>query len=314
MEKQNGKEYAQNYDIIVKWMGAALEGQTLEVIGVKTGRIQEVFGFEPVDISVRAGRVDLMLRDDKGALYHLEEQRNLARSDLHRFAAYHFLGAKQWGNEITDIILASGEVFAGEKRIVTRSGTYSPIVIDFTLRDGRKRLAEIREAVRSGKFGDCLELVFLPLCGKEDREARAELAEQVLRFETELFHAGKISSRLMAATLILSNRIIDRERLNALWEEIKMLDILEIAREKGIREGREIGLREGKTQGVQEGKAQGVQETLMTFLAERFESFPAYIMEQIRAIGNPDVLGILFRKAMKCQNIKEFESVMRQMV
>ena len=73
MEEQNGKEYAQNYDIIVKWMGAALQGETLEVIGVKTGRIQEVFGFEPVDIAVRAGRVDLMLRDDRNAVYHLEE-------------------------------------------------------------------------------------------------------------------------------------------------------------------------------------------------------------------------------------------------
>jgi len=240
--------------------GEALHGHTLEVIGVKTGRIQEVFGFEPVDIAVRAGRVDLMLRDDRNAVHHLEEQRDLGSSDLYRFAAYHFLAAKQWGKDLTDIILASGEVFAGEKKIVTKSGTYSPIVIDFTQRDGRKRLAEIREAVQSGKLENCLELVFLPLCGKEDREVRAELAEQVLRFESELFHAGKISSRLMAATLILSNKIIDKERLKSLWEEIKMLDIIEIAREKGMEEGKEIGLQEGKAMGVQEGKALGVQE------------------------------------------------------
>jgi len=314
MEEQNGKECAQNYDIIVKWLGGVLVGQTLDVIGVKTGRIQEVFGFEPVDIAVRAGRVDLMLRDDKNAVYHLEEQRNLTRSDLYRFAAYHFFAAKQWGDGLTDIILASGEVFAGEKKIVTKSGTYSPLVTDFTLRDGRKRLSEIRAAVQSGTWENSLELVFLPLCGKDEKEARADLAEQVVRLESELFHAGKISSRLMAATLILSNKILDKERLNALWEEIKMLDIIEIAREKGIKEGKEIGLYEGKVLGVQEGKAQGVQETLMTFLAERFESFPAYMAERIRAIGNPDVLGILFRRAMKCQNVQEFETVMQQMV
>ncbi|MEZ4526313.1 MAG: hypothetical protein R2941_10370 [Desulfobacterales bacterium] len=318
MEKHNGKEYAQNYDIIVKWMAEALRGETLEVIGVKTGRIQEVFGFEPVDISVRAGRVDVMLRDDRGALYHLEEQRDLTRSDLHRFAAYHFLGAKQWGMELTDIILASGEVFAGEKKIATKSGTYSPIVIDFTLRDGRKRLAEIREAAESGTWENCLELVFLPLCGKEDKDARAELAEQVLRFETELFHAGKISSRLMAATLILSNKIIDKERLSALWEEIKMLDILEIAREKGLKEGlkegKAIGVQEGKAIGVQEGSLQTSQEMLTDMLIEKFGAFSLPITERILAIGNPRILKILFKQALKCKNIQEFETVMQQMV
>ncbi len=310
MEKKNGKEYAQNYDIIVKWMGEALHGHTLEVIGVKTGRIQEVFGFEPVDIAVRAGRVDLMLRDDKNAVYHLEEQRDLTRSDLYRFAAYHFLAAKQWGKDLTDIILASGEVFAGEKKIVTKSGTYSPIVIDFTLRDGRKRLAEIRDAVNSGTLENCLELVFLPLCGKEDREARADLAEQVLRLESELFHAGKISSRLMAATLILSNKIIDKERLKSLWEEIKMLDIIEIAREKGIEEGKVIGEQEG----MQKGSILTWQEMLTDMLIEKFGVFSLPVTERISAIANPRILKILFRQALKCQNVQEFETAMQQMV
>lgn len=69
MESKNGTEYKQNDDVTVKWMAAALRGETLEVLGVKTGRIEEVFGFEPTDISVRAGRVDVMARDETGALY-----------------------------------------------------------------------------------------------------------------------------------------------------------------------------------------------------------------------------------------------------
>jgi len=194
-------------------------------------------------------------------------------------------------------------------------------VIDFTLRDGRKRLSEIREAVQAGNLENCLELVFLPLCGKEDREVRAELAEQVLRFESELFHAGKISSRLMAATLILSNKIIDKERLKSLWEEIKMLDIIEIAREKGIEEGKEIGLQEGMALGVQEGKAMGVQEgsiqtsreMLTDMLIEKFGAFSLPVTERISAIANPRILKILFKQALKCQNVQEFESAMQQM-
>ena len=52
MESKDGADYAQNYDVIVKWMAEALCGETLDVIGVKTGRIKEVFAFEPIDIRV----------------------------------------------------------------------------------------------------------------------------------------------------------------------------------------------------------------------------------------------------------------------
>ncbi len=72
-----------------------------------------------------------MVRDDKGALFHTEEQRNLRKADMYRFAAYHFMAAEQWGDELTDIILASGDVYAGEKSIVTKSGKYTPVVTDF---------------------------------------------------------------------------------------------------------------------------------------------------------------------------------------
>ncbi|MCP4937257.1 MAG: hypothetical protein GY927_24380, partial [bacterium] len=264
MANQNGMAYAQNYDVIIKWLAEALRGETLDVLGVPTGRIEEVFGFEPVEIAVKAERVDVMLRDETGAFYHLEEQRNLRRTDLYRFASYHFMAARQWGVHLTDVILASGEVYAGEKVITTQSGTYAPLVIDFTQRDGRRRLTEIRDAVQAGTFEHWFELVFLPLYGKETGEARSAFVEEVLHFEVDLYKARKLSARLVAATMILSNKLITTERLEALWEEVKMLDILEIARKKGIeegiQEGKTLGLQEGKTLGLQEGKTLGLQE------------------------------------------------------
>ncbi len=71
MKSQNGTEYNQNYDLIMKWLSAVFRGETLEVLGLKTGRIEKVFGFEPVDISVRAGRVDIMFMDESGAHYQV---------------------------------------------------------------------------------------------------------------------------------------------------------------------------------------------------------------------------------------------------
>jgi len=316
MKSQNGAEYPQNYDVIIKWLADALRGETLEVLGVKTGRIEEVFGFEPAEIAVKAGRVDVMARDENGALYHIEEQRNLQKADMYRFAAYHFLAAKQWGPKLTDIILASGDVYAGEKVITTGSGKYNPIVIDFTQRNGRKRLAEIREAVEKGEPVNLLELVFLPLYGAETGTARSRLAEEALRFGSSLYHAEKISAVLLAAMLIISNKLIDRERLKALWEEIKMLDILEIAEEKGMEKGKILGIQEGKYLGIQEGKMLGIledrREMVMDALIERFGIAPVHISERIRAVNNTDALKGLFRQVLKCQNIGEFEAVLNR--
>ena len=301
MDSKNGTDYAQNYDIIVKWIAEALRGETLEVLGIETGRIEEVFGFEPVEIAVKAGRVDIIVRDDRDEFYHIEEQRNLTKSDLYRFAGYHFPAAKQWGKKITDIILASGVVYQGDKTIKTRSGEYKPIVIDFSQRNGQKRLDEIRGAVEKGNFENWLELVFLPLYGKETGLERSQLVEQVIRFETELFHAEKISARLLAATLIMSNKMIDKKRLEEMWEEIKMLDILEIAREKGIIEGKILGVLEN------------TREMLTDALNEKFNIIPIRVLDQIKEIQNQDALKALFRQVFRCQRIEDFENVLARL-
>ena len=308
MQTQNGMNHAHNYDIIVKWLAEALRGETLDVLGVKSGRIQEVFAFEPVEIAVQAGRVDVMLRDDAGALYHLEEQRNLAESDLYRFAAYYFLGAKQWGRKLTDIILASGHVSAGKKAISLPSGRYAPTIIDFSQRNGRARLAEIREAIDKGEFQNWLELVFLPLYGKETGVERSAMVEEVLRFETELYRADHIPVRLVVAALILSNKLIDKDRLREIWEEIKMLDIFEIAREEGLKEGLEKGIEQGRDL----ERVESTRNMLLEALIERFSIVSAQVSEQIRALQNQDVLKGLFHQALRCQSLQEFEAALKQ--
>ena len=336
MESKNGLDYFQNYDFVVKWLAEALKGQSLDAIGIKTAPVEEVFAFEPVDIKVKAGRVDVLVRDNAGALYHIEEQRNLKRSDLYRFAAYHFMGAKKWGPGMTDVILASGDVETCDKLIETASGSYTPLVIDFTDRDGAKRLEQIRQEVANGTFHNWLELVVLPLYGKESGDRRSDFVEAVLRFETALFRENKIPARLVAATLIMANKLMDKERLKAMWEDVKMLDIVEIAREKGveegldkgkilgIQEGKSLGIQEGKSLGIQEGKSLGIQEgkslgslenaseMLLDLLLEKFGIVPDKIQDEIGQIGSLFSLKSLFRQAFRCGDIEAFEAVLRR--
>ncbi|MCI5163428.1 MAG: hypothetical protein D3917_15695 [Candidatus Electrothrix sp. AX5] len=318
MESRNGTDYAQNYDLIVKLMGEALKGETLEVIGVQSGRIEDAFGFEPADIAVRTGRVDLMLRDENGAYWHIEEQRNLKKADMYRFAAYHFTGAKQWGAGLTDIILASGEVSFKGDALITCSGRYAPNIIDFSERDGRRRLEEIRSAVEQGKFRNWLELVFLPLYGKETGERRSAISKQSISSTIALFRAEKISARLLAAAMVMSNKMVDKKFFEENLEVLKMIDVIDVAREHGIKEGKNIGIEEGREEGknigIQEGRTLGTLETgrkmLLDLLLEKFGVLPPELTKNIRQISDQELIEFLFRKAVGCESVQAFAHIL----
>ncbi len=139
---------------------------------------------------------------------------------------------------------------------------------------------------------------------------RVELAESTIRLQAELYHADKIPSRLLAATLIMANKMIGRDRLKEIWKEIKMLDILEIAHE----EGKDIGLKEGKDIGREEGEVlgltKGTREMLKDLVMEKYDAIPKSVFEKIDGIDEIDILKTLFRKALKCDTIEKFEKIL----
>ncbi|MBF0103602.1 MAG: hypothetical protein HQK77_22105 [Desulfobacterales bacterium] len=339
MKAKNGINYDQNYDFIVKWMSELLCGETLDVIGLNTGKIVEVFTFEPVDIAVTSGRVDIMIRNDQGALFHIEEQRDLCKDDLYRFAAYHFMGAKKYKDKLTDVIIASGDVFngeAGKKEVRTPSGTYTPIVIDLSERNGFAVLNRIREEIRSDNLSSLMELVFVPLYGKQTRLQRSQLAEEVILLEKDLYTQGRLSVRLLAATFIMANKMIDKNRLNDLWEEIQMIDIIEFAKTKGLQEGIVQGLEQGLVKGLEKGRKEGlleglekgiekgiekglekgltkgIRDMLLDALIESFGVLPTHVSEKINAISQTDTLRSLFRVALKSKSLEQFSGMLNQ--
>lgn len=93
-----------------------------------------------------------------------------------------------------------------------------------------------------------------------------------------------------------------------------MLDILEIAREEGVKEGKLLGINEGKLLGINEGKLLGILEMLTDDLIERFGLVPARITERLGTVNNSAVLKVLRRQISKCQNVGEFEAVMHQVL
>ncbi len=295
----DGMEYYQNYDLVLNWLSEAFRDQTLEVLGIKTGKIRRVCSYKPVEISVRTGIVDVMFEDFAGNGYHVEEQRNMTEDDLYRFASQHFLAAKEWKDNITDIILVSGRPYTGRKEIQTPAGTYAPIIIDLTERNGPKRLEEIREAVNRGDTSGLTELVFLPLYGREEE---SQFAKKVIQFEIDLCKQGKMPVLLVAATLIMANKEIDKLTFQKLWEEMKMLKIFEYAHEMIEKDVREE-VRE-------ETKLENTREMILKVLEVSVGLVPPYITDEVMSISRLDTLKSLVGQAVKCREIEDVEKML----
>jgi len=213
-----------------------------------------------------------------------------------------------------DIILISGKPYAGDTKIKTASGTYTPTIVDLTGRDGHKRLAEIKQAVQNGNMSDFIELVFVPLYGTDDKEDRSQLARKVIEFEVHLCQQDQMSKTLLAATIIICNKILEPSILAQLWEEIKMIDIFQFAHDKGkdlgLREGKDLGLREGKDLGL----VQGMKDALLDIMYATHGGFPAWMASTIQAISNFEVLKGLHIQAVLCKDMKSFEEKVKQVV
>ncbi len=107
-----------------------------------------------------------------------------------------------------------------------------------------------------------------------------------------------------------------------------MLDILEIAKEEGVKEGlkegKDLGLKEGKDLGLKEGKDLGLKEgkdlgmleatreMVVNGLIEKFTMAPSHILGRVRAVQNYDALNALFRQIFRCKDIGEFEAVLNR--
>jgi hypothetical protein len=133
-----------------------------------------------------------------------------------------------------------------------------------------------------------IELIFLPLYGKANHK---ELAEDVLAYEVELCRANKMSELILAATLIMSNKILDNETLNKIWKEIKMIDIFAFAHEKGEKEG----------------EKKGIKNALFTILESSIGKIPENIADKVNTIVHESTLLDLLKIAPRCKGFGEFE-------
>ncbi|WHH57388.1 DUF4351 domain-containing protein [Petroclostridium sp. X23] len=68
--------------------------------------------------------------------------------------------------------------------------------------------------------------------------SKEQLLKEVVNIEKVLVADWEIKEKIIALTLVLSNKFMDRKILENIWEEIKMFKFIEFAEEKGMEKGK----------------------------------------------------------------------------
>jgi len=141
--------------------------------------------------------------------------------------------------------------------------------------------------------------------GNDDIDQK-EFVEEIIRFEAELLKKDPTKDLLLTATLVMSNKILDNETFDKLWKEIKMIKAFVFAEEKGYDRGYDKGKNEGYDKGINDGILKTTKMMLIDALEETIDVVPEYIENKIQQISSLTALKGLFRQAIRCKDIKDF--------
>jgi len=91
-----------------------------------------------------------------------------------------------------------------------------------------------------------LELIYLPFF-KSEKMKPLELLRKAINMANRLETKAVSKDKLFALMLVVSNKIIDKQEFDAIWEEVRMMNltVLKIAEEKGMEKGLEKGMEKG---------------------------------------------------------------------
>jgi hypothetical protein len=109
---------------------------------------------------------------------------------------------------------------------------------------------------------------------------------------------------------------VDEEDLRRAVEEAFPLTggkIMPTLAEKWIEQGIQQGIQQGMQQGIQQGIQQGMQaarEGVIEILEERFSIVTKSVLRTLKEIDDPDVLKMLYKKALRVGSVQEFRDAM----
>lgn len=273
----------QNYDNVFKNSFSIFKQGINDFLEIDLPEIEGFIETEFAEIETADERLDLNFRLADGSILHLEEEADISRNDLIRFASYDLKLYKRYGDEIRTIVLCVNGFQDSLAGFDTNSLEYSTTVVDMSERDGDSKIEEISQKIEAGEEVNILELIFLPLMNSDKKMSKR--VKKAIDLEQEVNLPEIMQSKVVALTLVLSNKFLSEAEIEEIWRDYSMLKVFKVAEEKGREKGRKEGLEEGREEGRKEGRKEGKQKEayrmLKRLLLKKFKSLPQEYKQQL---------------------------------
>ena len=176
-------------------------------------------------------------------------------NDLIRFAHYDLRIFSKYRVRIHTVVLSPASSKLDSLIIDTGCLHYAVTHQIIKGRNADEVLERTHNEIACGNPVNELELIFVPLM--ESRLPVQDLLLETIKLEKQIKDEN-LRNKVIALTMVMSNRLVEADLLERIWEEMKMLKILKYAEDKGKEQGIVIGIEQGIERGIEQGKEQGI--------------------------------------------------------
>ena len=244
--------------------------------------------------------MDLNFKLKDGSILHLEEETDISKEDLLRFASYDLKLYNRYRDRIRTVVLCVDGFEESEAGFNAGCINYGVTVIDMSEKDGDLKLKEIRKKIENDQPVNILDLIFLPLMSSE--QEMVARVKQVIELEQQLKLSVVKSSKVVAMTLVMVDKFLSEREISEIWRDYKMLKIFKYAEKKG----EEKGVEKGMEKGMEKGKKEGIEKIVYKQLMIKFGKLPEDYKEKLTKLGEEE-LELVAEKIMEISELKELD-------
>ena len=234
-------------------------------------------------------------------------------NDLIRFAHYDLRIFSKYGVRIHTVVLSPASSKLDSLIIDTGCLHYAVTHQIIKGRNADEVLERTHNEIAYGNPVNELELIFVPLM--ESRLPVQDLLLETIKLEKQIKDEN-LRNKVIALTMVMSNRLVEADLLERIWEEIKMLKILKYAEDKGKEQGIVIGIEQGIEKGLEKGFEKGrIEEKrvlIERLLVKKFGPLPKDTLDRIQNMDGV-ILDLLSFEILDFQSIDDLVHFVNKM-
>jgi len=234
-------------------------------------------------------------------------------NDLIRFAHYDLRIFSKYGVRIHTVVLSPASSKLDSLIIDTGCLHYTVTHQIIKGRNADEVLERTHNEIAYGNPVNELELIFVPLM--ESRLPVQDLLLETIKLEKQIKDEN-LRNKVIALTMVMSNRLVEADLLERIWEEIKMLKILKYAEDKGKEQGIVIGIEQGIEKGLEKGFEKGrIEEKrvlIERLLVKKFGPLPKDTLDRIQNMDGV-ILDLLSFEILDFQSIDDLVHFVNKM-